>query len=434
MLRTHRQAPPGHALAEGFSDTSPTAVRRLPRSVRVTSGRSLLARYTDPGDFFFGTPRHTLLAQGSGCGLEGTLQGGQLSLRARTLLAREPGRSLLIAGALPFDPRRPATLDIYRDVRVGDALRADEPGARLAKPLARERAPSPRVLSARWLPSSSSYRRAVVELTERIRAHQLDKAVLAQQLELLCDAPVSARGLLSTLAYQNPAAMCFAARAHDGADARSVLVGASPELLVAREGRLFRAHPMAGSIPRSSDPAEDRSRAQSLLASDKDRREHRIVVDEIARALAPLARRMYVPEAPACVATPTMWHLATLIEGELEDPQTHVLDLVGALHPTPAVCGAPPERAFDAITQLEGVERGAFAGAVGYCDGYGDGEWAVAIRCAQLSDKRVRLFAGAGIVAGSVPESEHAEVRAKLKTMRRALGLEDVHFSEEAVP
>jgi isochorismate synthase len=183
------------------------------------------------------------------------------------------------------------------------------------------------------------------------------------------------------------------------------------------------AAPLAGSAARSPDPAEDQRRASALLVSAKDRHEHAIVADAVAAALRPYCRHLDVPAAPSLRHTRTMWHLASHISGELADPSMSALALACALHPTPAVCGDPLPLARAAIAEIEPFDRGFFTGMVGWCDASGDGEWAVTIRCAEVADRSLRLFAGAGIVAGSDPEHELAETTAKLQTMLDALGI-----------
>jgi isochorismate synthase len=193
--------------------------------------------------------------------------------------------------------------------------------------------------------------------------------------------------------------------------------------LISKRGRSVCSHPLAGSAPRAADPALDRARAEALLGCDKNRREHAFVVDAIASALAPWCSDLHVPPQPALVSTPKVWHLGTSIRGTLRDGDVSSLSLAELLHPTPAVCGAPRELARTCIRELEGFERGFYAGAVGYCDAAGDGEWVVAIRCAELSERALRLYAGAGIVAGAEPALELEETSVKLSTMFDALGL-----------
>jgi isochorismate synthase len=183
------------------------------------------------------------------------------------------------------------------------------------------------------------------------------------------------------------------------------------------------ANPLAGSVPRSADPIEDARRAAALLESPKDLHEHAVVVEAVAAALAPFCDVIEVP-APVVISTATMWHLSTTLTGELRADAPSSLGLALALHPTPAVCGTPTATARAAISAIEPFDRSFFTGIVGWCDARGDGEWVVTIRCAEVVDRSLRLFAGAGVVIGSQPEAELAETAAKFRTMLIAMGLD----------
>jgi menaquinone-specific isochorismate synthase len=194
------------------------------------------------------------------------------------------------------------------------------------------------------------------------------------------------------------------------------LVGASPELLVRRTGDLGESRPGAGTTVADSDEA-----LLALAASVKDTREHRFVVDGIVDALDARCRDLSVAATPEVAVFGPVAHLATPIRGHLHDPAPSALDVARWLHPTPAVGGTPRTAALDAIRALEGFDRGRYAGPVGWVDARGDGEWAIALRGAELDGTRARLVAGAGIVAGSEPDAEWAETQAKLEPMLREL-------------
>jgi isochorismate synthase len=200
------------------------------------------------------------------------------------------------------------------------------------------------------------------------------------------------------------------------------LVGASPELLLSRRGALVVSAPLAGSVPRSRDASEDEQRAARLLRSAKDRHEHRFVVEQILDGLRPFTTDLHFEREPTVTATHSMWHLSTRISGRLRDLGTSSLRLALALHPTPAVCGTPTERAADFIAAAEPFDRGYFTGTLGHMDATGDGDWIVTIRCAEVGPSGVRVFAGAGIVEHSVPALELEETDAKMQTMLAALG------------
>ncbi|MFC5821832.1 isochorismate synthase [Nonomuraea harbinensis] len=265
-------------------------------------------------------------------------------------------------------------------------------------------------------PEPAAYLAAVRQAQEMIKAGPLHKVVLARTMVLEADRPLTVKELLAHLPGPNARYVYAAPTGED-----TWLIGASPELLVSRHGRTVATTPMAGSAPRSFDPTVDQARALALQGSGKDLQEHRLVVDAVARALAPFCEHLYVPARPQLTATSTMWHLSTPITGRLRDPGTCSLTLAAALHPTPAVCGTPENLAREVIGALEPVERGFYAGLVGWQDAAGDGEWALALRCGAVSGNTLRLYAGAGIVAGSEPEAELAETSAKFSTLLRAL-------------
>ena len=188
----------------------------------------------------------------------------------------------------------------------------------------------------------------------------------------------------------------------------------------------MRSHPLAGSARRSNDTAADQAAADSLDHSDKDHREHALVVEAILDILAPHCRQLTAPSQPELMGTQTMWHLGTHIEGKLKRPdEVSAAELAAALHPTPAVAGSPRKAATDLIHRLEGYERGFYAGAVGWTDMAGDGVWYVSLRCAEVAGAEARLYAGAGVVEGSTPEGEAAETSAKFQAMLRAFGIDE---------
>ncbi|MGH2726117.1 MAG: isochorismate synthase, partial [Actinomycetota bacterium] len=199
------------------------------------------------------------------------------------------------------------------------------------------------------------------------------------------------------------------------------LVGASPELLVARSGPQVRASAVAGTLPRAG-PAADARAAARLLGSAKEQAEHAVVVDAVRAALKGICDPLHVAAEPSVLWMRTVLHLATDVRGVLRRPDLGALDLAARLHPTPAVCGAPTDVALGLIRELEPIDRALYAGMVGWTDARGDGQWAVALRCAEVQGRIALLFAGAGIVAASDPEAELVETDAKLSSMLDALG------------
>jgi isochorismate synthase len=246
-------------------------------------------------------------------------------------------------------------------------------------------------------------------------------------LQLSADDALDGRIILRRLLAADPTAYGYLAElTAAGADyTGAALVGASPELLVARSGEHVVCRPFAGSAPRSIDPEVDAANGAALAGSDKNRHEHQLVIDTMRAALEPLCDDLTIASEPQLSGTAAVWHLCTPIVGRLRDTSTSAIDLALALHPTPAVGGVPTSAATELIAALEG-DRGFYAGAVGWCDASGDGDWVVSIRCAELSaDRRTALArAGGGIVAESDPDDEVEETTTKFATILNALGVE----------
>ena len=262
--------------------------------------------------------------------------------------------------------------------------------------------------------SAADWEVAVAEAVRRITVGELDKVVLARDLEVLAQAPIDVRWLLSRLADRYDNTWVFAV---DG------LVGATPEMLVRLEKGLVTSRVLAGTIRRSGDDDHDLALAGSLARSSKDLEEHEYAVRSVAEALRPHCLSMNVPESPFVLHLTNVMHLATDVAGVLSDDSTS-LALAASLHPSAAVCGTPAAVADRTIAELERMDRGRYAGPVGWMDASGDGEWGIALRCGAFEPaecSRMRLFAGCGIVAGSDPEAEVAESDAKLVPMRDAL-------------
>jgi menaquinone-specific isochorismate synthase len=198
-------------------------------------------------------------------------------------------------------------------------------------------------------------------------------------------------------------------------------LGASPELLLRRRGDFVESHPLAGTIPRSGDPTVDEQLAAALLGSDKDRAEHRFVVDDVARVLAPWCTDLDVPDEPSIVPLRNVSHLGTRITGHLRPEAPSALELASLLHPTPAVGGTPRKEALAWLARNEQLDRGPFAGPVGWVDRHGDGDWMVGIRSARVHGATAHLYAGVGVVADSEPAAELAETQLKLQALLAAL-------------
>jgi isochorismate synthase len=269
-------------------------------------------------------------------------------------------------------------------------------------------------------PDPDDYAAAVEMATRRIRARELRKIVLARTLIVDAERELDPKQLLWRLRAVDPDCYAFATPPFGRAPG-AVLVGATPEMLVCKRGREVSATPLAGSAQRFGDPVRDRASAALLFGSEKDREEHAVVVEDIAHVLAAFCDDLIHPHEPELLGTANVWHLATPFRGKLHEARTSVLELVAALHPTAAVCGTPREDAREALADLEPIDRGTYAGPVGWLDSNGDGEWAIALRCAEITGKTARLFAGAGIVADSVPEAEVDETERKFRALLDAL-------------
>lgn len=248
---------------------------------------------------------------------------------------------------------------------------------------------------------------------ERIQAGDLDKVVLARSVDAEFDQPIDVRSPLARLADGYPSCWTFHV---DG------FFGSTPEMLVRLQGGLVTSRVLAGTIRRTGDDARDLSLAASLARSSKDLEEHEYAVRSVADALAPHCTGMNVPESPFVLHLPNVMHLATDVTGVLRD-DSGALALVASLHPSAAVGGTPTTEAVRLIADIEGLDRGRYAGPVGWIGASGDGEWGIGLRSAQASGdgRMVRMFAGCGIVADSSPEDELAEAEAKLIPVREAL-------------
>ncbi|MGH3433333.1 MAG: isochorismate synthase [Thermocrispum sp.] len=364
------------------------------------------------GEFAFVTPERTVLAAGVDRELAGTdLNGIDDALAHAFAAAATP----IAVGVLPFGTQARSRLVIPARFHSSGPAHAAI-GRRPERVLG-----LPTRMAA--VPSQQQHVAAVAAAVKLLRAGELHKVVLARALDVQFPAPVDPAYLLHNLVAENPGGFTFAAPLPGPRAA--TLVGSTPELLVRRSGNRVYAHPHAGTAPRSADPMLDAENAAGLVASQKERTEHALVVDAVVEALRPFCRRMTVPAEPSLTSTPAVWHLGTLISGELSaaSADASALRLAAALHPTPAVCGTPTDAARDLAAELEPFDRGYYAGAVGWVDAAGDGEWAVSIRCAEVAGRDMRLYAGGGIVAASDPAAELAETSAKFTTLLRAMGI-----------
>lgn len=369
--------------------------------------------------FFFTSPFRSLSTQGCFAKVSLPAVGGddvngefQQVVRHAFDEARLAGiKQPVLCGAIPFDTRQPSSLFIPRQTRWFDrnAFMAAQ---------GIEHAAAPDIAHKTEVPAQAAFMQMVSDAVTATRAGTLDKVVLSRLLEIETCQPVDRHALMTRIIAQNPNGFHFHVPLADGA-----LLGASPELLLRKTGAQFYSNPLAGSARREAEPQRDREVSQQLLSSTKDHKEHRFVTEGMRAALSGRCRYLHIPNAPELLSTTTLWHLSTPIDGEVDPRQENALSLACLLHPTPALCGTPTRVARDLIAELEPFDRGVFGGIVGWCDAEGNGEWVVTIRCGTVSGNQVRLFAGAGIVQDSSPESEWHETGTKLSTILRAFGL-----------
>ncbi|GAB4588003.1 isochorismate synthase [Nocardia sp. IFM 10818] len=360
--------------------------------------------------FILARPHRTVVAHGIG---------RVFNSAAEAVAALRSGQVEYIVGALPFEVGAPAALFAPQSVSVRDTA---------YRPAAPEGLPRFEIDSA--VPPSAHMERvaaAVRLLADPI--HSIRKVVLARSIRARAEQPIRAAELLDLLVATDPVGNGFlvdlsgAGEAYHGKH----LVGSSPEILVRRAGSEVLSHPLAGSARRAPDSDADRAAADNLLGSAKDQHEHGYVVDQVSGVLRDRCATVHTPAGPELTSTPEMWHLGTPITATVPVDGPSALELAAALHPTPAICGTPTAAAARLIADLEG-DRGFYAGAVGWCDAEGNGEWMVSIRCAELAaDGRSLLaHAGGGIVAESDPAAELAETTGKFQRILGPLGISDV--------
>jgi menaquinone-specific isochorismate synthase len=330
---------------------------------------------------------------------------GSVLVVPTTVIGRRPGRSWLTT--------------------IGPATQSGGPaglGAPAAKPPLSQQPGTHAGL--RWHDGSLTapqWEHAVASAVARIRAGELSKAVLARDLYATAADQIDVRAVLARLAARHPDCWTFSCAG---------LVGATPELYIRREGAKISSLVLAGTAPRGSTAAEDEALGRALLASGKNTQEHGYTAADARAALAPMCERLDVDDRPWLLRLASLQHLATTMTGLLAAPSAgsgnghgyaSALAVTAALHPTPAVCGSPAAAALELIRDLEGMDRGRYAGPVGWIDSRGDGEWGIALRCAEIAGQRARLFAGCGIVGDSDPAAELAEAQVKFRPMQDAL-------------
>jgi menaquinone-specific isochorismate synthase len=413
--------------------TSPTAAARTVTTVRTEGAAGLLDRLPAEGAVSWVRRGEGLVGWGEVARLE--VSGPRALDEAAAWWADwtdgiDADDELGVAGSGPvlfasvaFDPRTGTSVFVVPEVVLGrrDGVEwlttvGDVDPRDVLLPEATDDGPAPRLRYADGSLDPATWCAAVATAVERISAGELAKVVLARDLLVSADVPLDPRRLLRRLAARFPDCWTFSV---DG------LLGATPELLLRRSGRQLSARVLAGTAPRGAGADDDRLAAQ-LIGSAKDRAEHALAVDSLVQALEPFCATLDAPAEPDLLTLANVRHLASDVTGTQRRTgargRAGLLELVDAVHPTAAVCGTPTPDAAAVISELEGMDRGRYAGPVGWLDARGDGEFGLALRCAELvGDDGARLFAGCGIVAGSDPAAELAETQAKFAAFQAAL-------------
>ncbi|EDA6233202.1 isochorismate synthase EntC, partial [Salmonella enterica] len=331
----------------------------------------------------------------------------QQKLRQQFAEAKSQGiANPILVGAIPFDTRQPSSLFIPMAWQSFSRQQKQRTARYFTdhQPLT--------VTARKAIPEQDAFEAMVARAAMLTATPDVDKVVLSRLIDITTDVAVDSGALLERLVAQNPVSYNFHVPLADG----GVLLGASPELLLRKEGERFSSLPLAGSARRQPDDVLDREAGNRLLASQKDRHEHELVTQAMKQILRDRSTELQLPSSPQLITTPTLWHLGTPFEGKANAGE-NALTLACLLHPTPALSGFPHQVAKKLIAELEPFDRELFGGIVGWCDAEGNGEWVVTIRCAKLQGNQVRLFAGAGIVPASSPVGEWRETGGKLSTM-----------------
>ncbi|EAO6408631.1 isochorismate synthase EntC [Salmonella enterica] len=373
-----------------------------------------------PDRFFFMSPYRSFTT--SGCFARYTVPAAagdspdspfQQKLRQQFAEAKSQGiANPILVGAIPFDTRQPSSLFIPMEWQSFSRQEKQ----RTARYFTDHQ--SLTVTARKAIPEQDAFEAMVARAAMLTATPEVDKVVLSRLIDITTDVAVDSGALLERLVAQNPVSYNFHVPLADG----GVLLGASPELLLRKEGERFSSLPLAGSARRQPDDVLDREAGNRLLASQKDRHEHELVTQAMKRILRDRSTELQLPSSPQLITTPTLWHLGTPFEGKANAGE-NALTLACLLHPTPALSGFPHQVAKKLIAELEPFDRELFGGIVGWCDAEGNGEWVVTIRCAKLHGNQVRLFAGAGIVPASSPVGEWRETGVKLSTMLNVFGL-----------
>jgi len=371
----------------------------------------ILKKQLAEAPFFFASPNTSMLGVGIEQAFNQAIPFSELASHATQMLEKaktEDNDNPVLFAAVPFDENTPTKFFIPEKLYVSSSTRE-----RKKESQSQNKAT---VISP---PTGNDYKQGVSTLLNLFDTTELSKVVLSRSVRIATDESIDQNALLKNLLSINSSGYTFCANIGDNAK----LMGASPELLLAKKGAHVISNPLAGSRPKSQDETDNQQSCTSLLDTQKDLNEHSFVVEEVEKVLSRYCHNLFTPMVPSVIETETMLHLSTVLEGQADDPNTNSLQIAADLHPTPAVCGFPRQSAYQAIREIETFERGYFTGMIGWCDARGNGEWVVTIRCAEVNQHEMCIYAGAGIVNESSPQSELDETGAKMGTILKAAGI-----------
>jgi len=337
-------------------------------------------------------------------------------LRNKLIVASQSGiKQPIVVGVLPFSQQQKA--QFFIPIRWQYVSKEQLQQLLLSTSLLQ-----PSVKSFEYKPMQEAFKNCVRQAQECLTSGSLDSLVLSRMLEITTRNSMSKTSILERLISKDNQGYHFSFPLAGN----QVFMGVSPELLLRKVALAIESNPLAGSRKRDKDPAVNKHRQQELFNSEKDRLEHKLVAEAFKQILSPLCSSLMMPDVPGLVGTSSMWHLSSHMDGLLAEDKYTAVELAGMLTPSPSIVGSPMAQAKHVIKQLEPFDREYYGGAVGWMDVEGNGEWLLASRCATLSDRSARLFAGAGIVAASTAEEKLSEVNAKLQTMLQVFGLGDI--------
>ena len=383
--------------------------------------------------FFFSSPTVALLAQGIAAEFSQPVKFSQLDEKIKQLLSSAKttdNDNPIAVGVIPFSEQQPVHFIVPERLVTSAPIR---PNTIIDKDKAQQKDKNANtddsgycaLTSQHSIPSNENYLRSV-EAAERFcrdKNDVLEKVVLSRTVLVETQQDIDRAHLLKELLKQNPSGYTFSTSLGQ-LSPENHLMGSSPELLVSLKGSHVCSNPLAGSRRRCDNESINQQQAELMMESSKDLHEHAVVVDMVEKTLQPWCDQLYVPMVPSVVETRAMLHLSTRIEGVASSPEVSALQLACALHPTPAVCGYPTNKAYEFIREAEPFERGYFTGLVGWVDARGNGEWVVVIRCAEVGKQSLKAYAGAGIVTSSDPQSELEETTNKMRTIFNAAGID----------